>query len=153
MRWMFGLATLGVLVSPAAAQSLAPRPYSCEQSQLRGRNFYQCPGAVRGRKGLVRSLTLGRKRYLPDEVWLLASRQRLPKLMTWGPKTATAWVAVERGLALKLPSARKHLAPLAAQSVRFFGPGRPSQIQATAHPTGRADPGPKGRRLDGPAAG
>jgi len=72
MRWMVGLAMVGAVASPAAAQSVAPRPYSCDQRKLVGRKFYQCLGAVRGRKGLVRSLTRGRKRHLRDEVRLVA---------------------------------------------------------------------------------
>lgn len=74
MRWMLVIVTV-TLATPApsaAAQSLAQRPYSCEQRKLRGRFYYQCLGAVRGRKGLVRSLTLRRKRWLRDEVRLVA---------------------------------------------------------------------------------
>lgn len=76
MGWLLiaGLGIAGGVFTPvpAAAQSVTPRPYSCEPSKLRGRDFYRCLGAVRGRKGLVRSLTLRRKRYLRDEVRLVA---------------------------------------------------------------------------------
>jgi len=72
MRWVVGIVMLGMASPPVGAQSLAPRPYNCDQQKLQGRRFYQCLGAVRGRKGLVRSLTVRKKRYLRDEVRLVA---------------------------------------------------------------------------------
>jgi hypothetical protein len=107
MRWLLGLATLGALVgamvSPAAAQSVAPRPYNCDQSKLAGRKFYQCLGAVRGRKGLVRSLTLRKKRYLRDEVRLVARlgfREAIKPLRALLQKPPRVWLKGEVAQAL-----------------------------------------------------
>jgi hypothetical protein len=72
LRALFLVATI-VLLGPwsAAAQSLAPRPYRCK-GDLVGRFYYLCLGAVRGRPGVVRELTRGRKKYLRDEIRLAA---------------------------------------------------------------------------------
>ncbi len=103
MRWLLVPVILTLAAPSVAAQSLAQRPYSCDQKKLRGRFYYQCLGAVRGRKGLVRSLTLRRKRWLRDEVRLVARlnyRQAVKPLRGLLKKPPRVWLKGEVAQAL-----------------------------------------------------